>query len=145
MVETVWLKIPVFRKNMLFFKKKQGHFQTLPTFKIDYIIIYIYYLYQFFCFSSYSSFLHRMPQASVARTRENSFFFNLVTNSRVFLLCNFIGSSCRVLYCMISLASVQLDITCNNEVLHLSNFPGCNLNATNSLPATSLFVSANRL
>ena len=61
-------------------------------------------------------------------------------------------------YCVISLALGQLGITGNTEVtrngpranwllFHLSNstFPTLQLNASNSFPLTSLFVSANTL
>ena len=50
-------------------------------------------------------------------------------------------------YCVISLAPVQIRITCNTEVTHGRVYvpPRCDFNASKSLPATSAYVSAKRL
>ena len=56
-------------------------------------------------------------------------------------------------YCAISMASLQLEITSNTEVTQNGHFPVQNftlpslklLNASKSLPATILFLGANRL
>ena len=72
------------------------------------------------------------------------FFFIVVTNRRVFLLCDSIGSKCLVF--------ILRDFIGSNSAwnyvespFQIQCVPRCNFDASKTLPATSLSVSANRL
>ena len=75
-----------------------------------------------------------MLQASASRIRKNPFIFSSCSQIAVFF------------YCAISLAPVQVGVTCNTYVTgrptcqcQIPRFPHCNFNTTN------LYVSANKL